>query len=150
MFACLFFIEYLKTPLDDARCLLSLPVELLASLRTSFFTHSLFFFLYSFFFCSYLNGFGPLQIGGVQTALSSLFPKISFGGFRGCIRDITDNGLTYDLLNPLLQVNTELGCKLDNNACPDCSGHGYCEPLWTNSICVCDLGYTGPNCNQSK
>ena len=144
MFACLFFIEYQKTPLDDARCLLSLPVELLASLRTPFFTHSF------FFFGSYLNGFGPLQIGGVQTALSSLFPKISFGGFRGCIRDITDNGLTYDLLNPLLQVNTELGCKLDNNACPDCSGHGYCEPLWTNSICVCDLGYTGPNCNQSK
>ena len=138
VFACLFFIEYQKTSLDDARFLLSLPVELLASLRTSF------------FFCSYLNGFGPLQIGGVQTALTSLFPKISFGGFRGCIRDITDNGLTYDLLNPLLQVNTELGCKLDNNACPDCSGHGYCEPLWTNSICVCDLGYTGPNCNQSK
>ena len=100
--------------------------------------------------CSYLNGFGPLQIGGVQNTLSSLFPKISFGGFRGCIRDITDNGLTYDLLNPLLQVNTELGCKLENNACPDCSGHGYCEPLWTNSICVCDLGYLGPNCNQSK
>ena len=141
--ACLFFIEYQTTPLDDARFLLSLPVELLASLRTSF-SHI------RFFFCSYLNGFGPLQIGGVQTALSSLFPKISFGGFRGCIRDITDNGLTYDLLNPLLQVNTELGCKLDNNACPDCNGHGYCEPLWTNSICVCDLGYTGPNCNQSK
>lgn len=108
------------------------------------------FHTFVFFFFSYLNGFGPLQIGGVQTALTSLFPKISFGGFRGCIRDITDNGLTYDLLNPLLQVNTELGCKLDNNACPDCSGHGYCEPLWTNSICVCDLGYTGPNCNQSK
>ena len=49
MFACLFFIEYLKTPLDDARCLLSLPVELLASLRTSFFTHSLFFFCTLFF-----------------------------------------------------------------------------------------------------
>ena len=143
VFACLFFIECQKSSLDDARFLLSLPVELLASLRTSFFTHSC-------FFGSYLNGFGPLQIGGVQTALTDLFPKISFGGFKGCIRDITDNGLTYDLLNPLLQVNTELGCKLDNNACPDCSGHGYCEPLWTNSICVCDLGYTGPNCNQSK
>ena len=138
-----YFSSNTKKPLLTMHDFSSLPVELLASFRTSFFTHS-------FFFCSYLNGFGPLQIGGVQTALTSLFPKISFGGFRGCIRDITDNGLTYDLLNPLLQVNTELGCKLDNNACPDCSGHGYCEPLWTNSICVCDLGYTGLNCNQSK
>ena len=128
------------------RCTISLVFarRIISEFENVIFTHSF------FFFCSYLNGFGPLQIGGVQTALTSLFPKISFGGFRGCIRDITDNGLTYDLLNPLLQVNTELGCKLDNNACPDCSGHGYCEPLWTNSICVCDLGYTGPNCNQSK
>ena len=138
-----YFSSNTKKPLLTMHDFSSLPVELLASLRTSFFTDS-------FFFCSYLNGFGPLQIGGVQTALTSLFPKISFGGFRGCIRDIPDNGLTYDLLNPLLQVNTELGCKLDNTACPDCNGHGYCEPLWTNSICVCDLGYTGPNCNQSK
>ena len=143
VFACLFFIEYQKTPLDDTRFLV------FARRIISEFENAI-FHTFVFFFCSYLNGFGPLQIGGVQTALTSLFPKISFGGFRGCIRDITDNGLTYDLLNPLLQVNTELGCKLDNNACPDCNGHGYCEPLWTNSICVCDLGYTGPNCNQSK
>ena len=96
----------------------------------------------------YLNGFGPLQIGGVQNVVNN--PKINFGGFKGCIRDIYDNGLMYDLLNPLLEKNTELGCKLVNNACPDCSGKGYCEPLWTNSICVCDLGFTGPNCNKSK
>ena len=96
----------------------------------------------------YLNGFGPLQIGGVENTLNDA--NINFKGFEGCIRDVYDNHKMYDLLNPLLEKNTELGCKLDNNACPDCNDHGYCEPLWTNSICVCDLGYTGPNCNSSK
>ena len=108
------------------------------------------FFLISFFVSnpSYLNGFGPLQIGGVQNVLNN--PKINYGGFRGCIRNIKDNNIMYDLLNPLLERNTELGCKLENNPCPNCNDNGYCEPLWTNSICVCDLGYTGPNCNSSK
>lgn len=96
----------------------------------------------------YLNGFGPLQIGGVENALENA--KINYAGFKGCIRNIKDNDLMYDLLNPLKERNTELGCKLENNLCPDCNDHGYCEPLWTNSICVCDLGYSGPNCNSSK
>ena len=78
------------------------------------------------------------------------YPDINFGGFEGCIRDIVDNNQMYDLFNPLYEKNTELGCKLANNPCPDCNGQGYCEPLWTNSICVCDLGFTGPNCNSSK
>ncbi|KAJ7384989.1 beta-catenin binding [Desmophyllum pertusum] len=93
----------------------------------------------------YLNGFGPLQIGGVETKLDN--PKINYGGFIGCIRRVTDDIKMYDLENPLKEVNTKLGCKLDNNACPDCNGHGYCEPLWYKSICVCDLGYTGVDCS---
>ena len=96
----------------------------------------------------YLNGFGPLQIGGVENALENA--KINYAGFKGCIRNIKDNEVMYDLLNPLKERNTELGCNLENNLCPDCNDHGYCEPLWTNSICVCDLGYNGPNCNSSK
>lgn len=105
----------------------------------------------SFFFLlnhSYLNGFGPLQIGGVENTLNDA--NINYGGFEGCIRNIYDNHVMYDLENPLLEKNTELGCKLENNPCPDCNDNGYCEPLWTNSICVCDLGYSGPNCNSSK
>lgn len=94
-----------------------------------------------------MNGFGPLQIGGVENSLND--PEINFSGFKGCIREIYDNGVMYDLLNPLKQVNTELGCRL-NNPCPNCNGQGYCEPLWDRSICVCDLGFTGPNCNASK
>ena len=97
---------------------------------------------------SYLNGFGPLQIGGVETKLDN--PKINYGGFIGCIRRVTDDIKMYDLENPLKEVNTKLGCKLDNNACPDCNDHGYCEPLWYKSICVCDLGYTGVDCSASK
>ena len=32
---------------------------------------------------SYLNGFGPLQIGGVENSISDM--KINFTGFSGCI-----------------------------------------------------------------
>ena len=56
----------------------------------------------------------------------------------------------YDLKNPLKNVNTQEGCQLPNNACPDCNDRGYCEPQWVNSICVCDLGFSGPNCNSSE
>lgn len=94
----------------------------------------------------YLNGFGPLQIGGVENKLNDA--KISYAGFQGCIRNIKDNNVMYDLLNPPFEKNTELGCKLENNPCPDCNDQGYCEPLWTSSICVCDLGFSGPNCNS--
>ena len=94
-----------------------------------------------------MNGFGPLQVGGVENEVAS--PKISYTGFVGCIRDITDNGLMYDLFNPLKEVNAELGCKL-NNPCPNCNDQGYCEPLWDKGICVCDLGFSGPTCSSSK
>ena len=68
---------------------------------------------------SYLNGFGPLQIGGVENAINDL--KINFTGFKGCIRNIYDDGKMYDLFNPLKEINTELGCRL-NNPCPNCNG----------------------------
>ena len=96
---------------------------------------------------SYLNGFGPLQIGGVENAINDL--KINFTGFKGCIRNIYDDGKMYDLFNPLKEINTELGCRL-NNPCPNCNGRGYCEPFWAYAICVCDLGFGGANCDKSK
>lgn len=96
---------------------------------------------------SYLNGFGPLQIGGVENSIRDM--KINFTGFSGCIRNIYNNGRMYDLFNPLKEVNTELGCRL-NNPCPNCNGRGYCEPFWNYAICVCDLGFGGANCDSSK
>lgn len=93
----------------------------------------------------YLNGFGPLQIGGVENAINDL--KINFTRFKGCIRNIYDDGKMYDLFNPLKEINTELGCRL-NNPCPNCNGRGYCEPFWAYAICVCDLGFGGANCDK--
>lgn len=76
--------------------------------------------------------------------------KINYVGFKGCIRNIKDNDVMYDLLNFFKERNIELGCKFENNLCLDCNDYGYCEFLWINSICVCDLGYSGFNCNLSK
>lgn len=96
----------------------------------------------------YLNGFGPLQIGGVESELE--YPTIQYTGFRGCIRNIYDNGDMYDLYSPPKEVNAPRGCELAG-PCPDCNDHGYCEPKWNvPSICVCDLGFSGINCNGSK
>ena len=96
----------------------------------------------------YLNGFGPLQIGGTENELK--YPSIPYQKFEGCIRNIKDNGKMYDLANPLKIVNAPVGCQLANK-CPDCNGKGYCEPLWNRpSICVCNLGYSGTYCNASK
>lgn len=56
----------------------------------------------------------------------------------------------YDLKNPLVEVNSAAGCDLAQS-CPSCSGNGYCEPQMNKaSYCVCDLGKTGKNCNESK
>lgn len=96
---------------------------------------------------SYLNGFGPLQIGGVDTDISWL--GVPTKGFSGCIRRIIDHETMYDLENPLKVVNAPKGCQ-PAAACPNCNSHGYCEPGLKSSFCVCDLGYSGTNCNGRK
>ena len=56
----------------------------------------------------------------------------------------------YDLKTPLKVVNSHEGCS-KAKGCPDCTIHGYCEPYLTKeSVCVCDVGYLGPNCQNSK
>ena len=56
----------------------------------------------------------------------------------------------YDLKTPLKVVNSPEGCS-KARGCPNCTIHGYCEPYLTKeSVCVCDVGYLGPNCQKSK
>ena len=56
----------------------------------------------------------------------------------------------YDLKTPLKVVNSPEGCS-KARGCPNCTIHGYCEPYLTKeSVCVCDVGYLGPNCQNSK
>ncbi|XP_048576731.1 protocadherin-like protein isoform X1 [Nematostella vectensis] len=96
----------------------------------------------------YLNGFGPLQIGGVETDLT--FIGITTTGFRGCIRNIIDTEKMYDLRNPIKVVNAPEGCTLAGTCPNNCNDKGYCEPslMAGKSMCVCDLGYTGRACND--
>ena len=56
----------------------------------------------------------------------------------------------YDLKTPLKVVNSPEDCS-KARGCPNCTIHGYCEPYLTKeSVCVCDVGYLGPNCQNSK
>nr|QDE55751.1 cadherin 1 [Nematostella vectensis] len=94
----------------------------------------------------FLDGFGPLQIGGVSNPNMD-FPDIPYTGFKGCVRNIKDNHNLYDLKNPLKVVNAPEGCQLAS-ACPECKNDGYCEPLMArDSICVCNPGYSGKHCD---
>ena len=76
---------------------------------------------------------------------------LQYTGFTGCIRDIYDNGDMYDLNDPVKVENAPKGCELAR-PCADCpKDRGYCEPRWNEeSICVCDMGYTGSSCSDSK
>lgn len=109
---------------------------------------SLSFILMAIDFFRYLDGFGPLQIGGASTDLS--FLGINTQGFDGCIRNIIDIYTMYDLKYPLRVVNAPEGCQPAPKCSDKCNGHGYCEPGLKKSICVCDIGYSGGTCGERK
>ncbi|XP_028392611.1 protocadherin-like protein [Dendronephthya gigantea] len=94
----------------------------------------------------YLNGLGPLQIGGSSFAFSH--PSVTAQSFYGCIRNIYDNNRMYDLHNPLKVVNASLGCKRGCQS--ECQNEGYCEAEMYNgkSCCTCVPGFTGCDCSQ--
>ena len=101
------------------------------------------------FFFSFLNSIWPLQIGGVENP-EITYPALNYTGFVGCIRKITNNKHMYDLKNPIKVVNSPEGCT-KAQICPFCSNNGYCEPsLEKDSVCVCDVGYSGDDCSTSK
>ena len=112
---------------------------------TEFNVHVLMFFPYS-----YLNSLWPLQIGGVENPQIK-YPDLNYTGFTGCIRKISNNTHMYDLKDePLKIVNSPEGCTLAGT-CPKCNNRGYCEPyLKKTSVCVCDVGFSGTNCETSK
>ena len=102
--------------------------------------------LFSF---SYLNSLWPLQIGGVENPVIT-YPNLNYTGFNGCIRRVTNNKHMYDLKTPLKVKNSPEGCE-KAMWCPGCNNQGYCEPyLNKNSVCVCDVGYSGEKCLKSK
>ena len=64
------------------------------------------------FISRFINGIYPLQVGGVRDYKLG-YPNRDindrahrFMPFKGCIRNIIDNGRMYDLRFPLLNYNT--------------------------------------------
>ena len=88
-----------------------------------------------------------MQIGGFRNYLK--YPLTPFGNFKGCIRNIIDNGMMYDLKFPLLEANSGLGCPAIETICPVCV-NGYCDMTKFPHVCSCYFGWTGLTCSSRK
>jgi len=88
----------------------------------------------------FINGIYPLQVGGVRDYTLG-FPNQNLNNrtyrflpFKGCIRNIVDNGRMYDLRFPLLSYNSETGCSLFAGMfCPPCL-YGVCDMSTLNVL----------------
>ena len=99
----------------------------------------------------FLNGLGPMQIGGVEN-MPLDYPASNFivyQHFHGCIRNIKENLEMYDLAHPLKVVNAPTGCVVMSH-CPTCLNGGYCSPSFAGSVCVCPVSFTGDDCSKRK
>ena len=109
-----------------------------------------------FFSLRFLNGLGPVQIGGIQN-MPLEYPTseyIVYKYFDGCIRKITENLEMYDLAYPLKVVNAPRGCTMGRSTtmapCPTCFNGGHCVPGVSHSVCTCLSGYAGDDCSERK
>ena len=102
------------------------------------------------FLYRYLNGLGPMQIGGIQDMPLKYPPSnaIVYKFFDGCIREVKENLEMYDMAYPLKNVNAPAGCKVMAD-CPKCLNGGYCVPGFARSVCSCPSGYVGDDCSGS-
>ena len=129
-------------------------------LRSRYESRALTRFFY-FITLRFINGIYPLQVGGVRDYTLG-YPNRDindrthrFMPFKGCIRNIIDNGRMYDLRFPLLNYNTEMGCSLFTNMfCPACY-NGICDMSVLNMMtksyaCQCHHGWMGRNCDQRE
>jgi len=98
----------------------------------------------------FINGIYPLQFGQWQLDITdnqNRYPNnIDFQSFSGCIRNIMDNGVMYDLKFPLVQQDSGLGCPALELQCPKCI-HGTCVTAMSPFKCSCDFGWKGDFCS---
>ncbi|KAM8870426.1 neural-cadherin isoform 2-T2 [Spinachia spinachia] len=98
----------------------------------------------------YLNVFQPLQLGGIKETS----PHRRYGGFTGCIRNLVVDSQVYDLASPGESVDGAPGCRLTDAVCltaagPSCGVHSSCVASWGSFSCVCEAGYSGPQCDTT-
>ncbi len=88
----------------------------------------------------------PLQLGGIKRKDLKYPPLTTKDSFAGCLRNVYDNGIMYDLSKAVEERDIGLTCPFFA-ACPTCY-HGVCKMTVKPFICVCDFGWTGALCNK--
>uniref|UniRef100_A0A3B4VCM1 Neural-cadherin-like n=1 Tax=Seriola dumerili TaxID=41447 RepID=A0A3B4VCM1_SERDU len=102
----------------------------------------------------YLNGSHVLQLGGVSKNISYEYPQLQYKHYTGCIRNLLVDSKLYDLGSPAESSNTVPGCSLIDDQCtnmeqlPSCGKRGHCHSEWGSYSCLCEPGFTGPQCDQ--
>uniref|UniRef100_I3JW58 Uncharacterized protein n=1 Tax=Oreochromis niloticus TaxID=8128 RepID=I3JW58_ORENI len=110
-----------------------------------------------FLFCvrsRYFNGSHVLQLGGINENMSYEYPQLQHKHYTGCIRNLRVDSKLYDLGSPAESSNTLPGCTLIDDHCASleqlssCSKRGRCHGDWGSLSCLCEKGFTGPQCDQ--
>uniref|UniRef100_A0A8C4HWF8 Neural-cadherin n=1 Tax=Dicentrarchus labrax TaxID=13489 RepID=A0A8C4HWF8_DICLA len=103
----------------------------------------------------YLNGSLVMQLGGVNENISYEYPQLQHKHYNGCIRNLFVDSKLYDLGSPAESYNTVPGCSLIDDHCtntellPSCGKSGRCHGEWGSFSCLCEPGFTGPQCDQA-
>ncbi len=90
----------------------------------------------------------PLQLGGIKRKDLLYPPLTKKDSFAGCLRNVYDNGIMYDLSKSIEERDIGSECPFFAK-CPTCY-HGYCRTTFVPFVCICDFGWTGPLCNERK
>uniref|UniRef100_A0A3Q4H9I0 Putative neural-cadherin 2-like n=1 Tax=Neolamprologus brichardi TaxID=32507 RepID=A0A3Q4H9I0_NEOBR len=110
-----------------------------------------------FLFCMlfrYFNGSHVLQLGGINENMSYEYPQLQHKHYTGCIRNLRVDSKLYDLGSPAESYNTLPGCTLIDDHCASleqlssCGKRGHCHGDWGSLSCLCEKGFTGPQCDQ--
>uniref|UniRef100_A0A8C2WX51 Neural-cadherin-like n=1 Tax=Cyclopterus lumpus TaxID=8103 RepID=A0A8C2WX51_CYCLU len=108
------------------------------------------------FFPRYLNGSQVLQLGGVNNNISYEYPQLQHKHYTGCIRNLLVDSKLYDLAFPAESSNTVPGCSLIDDQCNNmeqlasCGKRGRCLGEWGSFSCLCEPGFSGPQCAHGK
>ncbi|XP_061826093.1 neural-cadherin-like isoform X1 [Nerophis lumbriciformis] len=104
----------------------------------------------------YLNGSHVLQLGGVIVNMSYEYPQLQHKHYVGCIKNLRLDSKLFDLGSPAQSMNSVPGCSFRDDHCtnteqqpgPYCGTTGRCTSELGSGSCQCELGFTGPQCDQ--